>query len=129
MEPAEQAAPANQPGRPYLNFADLLRRTLGIDLFTCACGGRRSIVAFITSEEVARKALGLRPRDTSAAPRLRATGPPQLALALPWRPRGLTPTAPDALPLPARRRCSGPGHPGPAQNSRVVSPIGYRLSV
>lgn len=28
---------------PYLNFADLLRRTLGIDLFTCPCGGRRSI--------------------------------------------------------------------------------------
>lgn len=84
LEPAEQATsqqPASQPRPPYLNFADLLRRTLGIDLFTCACGGRRNVVAFITSEEVARKALGLHPRDTTT--QQRATGPPQLALALP----------------------------------------------
>jgi len=82
-KPAEQAVPATEGRPPYLNFADLLRRTLGIDLFTCRCGGRRSIVAFITSEEVARAALGLLPRDTSTAPPQRATGPPQLALALP----------------------------------------------
>lgn len=81
-ETAEQAKPAGEARPSYLNFADLLRCTLGIDLFTCACGGRRSIVAFITSEEVARKALGLRARDTSTAPRQRVTGPPQLELAL-----------------------------------------------
>ncbi|MHB8878774.1 MAG: transposase [Myxococcaceae bacterium] len=48
-KPTEQAAARQQPASearpPYLNFADLLRRTLGIDLFTCPCGGRRSIVA------------------------------------------------------------------------------------
>ena len=82
-KPAEQAEPTGEARPPYLDFADLLRRTLGIDLFACACGGRRSIVAFITSEEVARKALGLRPRDTSTPPPQRATGPPQLALSLP----------------------------------------------
>jgi hypothetical protein len=66
---------------PRLDFADLLRRTLGVDLFRCdSCGGRRSIIAFVKSEEEARKALGLIPR--AAAPRPRATSPPQLALAL-----------------------------------------------
>jgi len=77
--PAKDAAPRDARP-PRLNFADLLRRTLGVDLFSCPCGGRRVVVAFITTEEAARKALGLRPRD--AAPRHRATGPPQLALAL-----------------------------------------------
>ena len=80
VESLPQDAPPRDARPPYLNFADLLRRTLGIDLFACPCGGRRTIVAFITTEEKARHALGLRPRDPS--PRHRATGPPQLALAL-----------------------------------------------
>ena len=70
-----QAAPASEGRPPSLNFVDLLPRTLGIDLFTCTCGGRRSIVAFITSEEVARKALGLLPQNTSTAPPQPATAP------------------------------------------------------
>jgi len=96
QRPAEQPAPAAPPGtpleielearpsaprRPLLDWAGLLRRTFGFDVFDCPCGGRRRVLALITSPAVARKILGLpaasRPRPR---PRQQPTGPPQLAL-------------------------------------------------
>ena len=76
-EPTAAAEP-HRP-RPYLNWADLLRRTWGFDVFACPCGGRRRILAFITSPELARQVLGLPARNGRPQP----TGPPQLELALP----------------------------------------------
>lgn len=76
-EPTAAAEP-HRP-RPYLNWADLLRRTWGFDVFACPCGGRRRILAFITSPELSRQVLGLPARNGRPQP----TGPPQLALALP----------------------------------------------
>jgi len=71
-------APPPPPPRPTLNWADLLRRTWGFDVFACPCGGRRRIIAFISSPSVARKVLGL----PAPRPRPQPTGPPQLALPL-----------------------------------------------
>ena len=90
--PQPPAAPVITPGtpqqldcataprpRPRLDWAGLLRRTFGFDVFDCPCGGRREVLALITSPAVAREILGLptatRPRTTR-----QSTGPPQLAL-------------------------------------------------
>lgn len=77
--PATGAVPRNPPVRPRLDWAQLLRRTWGFDVFDCPCGGRRRVLALITSQDVAAKILGLpsRPR-TRPLP----TGPPQLEFAL-----------------------------------------------
>lgn len=77
---ADQATPSAPPQRPRLDWAQLLRRTYGFDVFACPCGGKRRVLAFITSPELARKILRLpsRPRQ-----RPLPTGPPQLSLALP----------------------------------------------
>ena len=48
-EPTDTVAPPRP--RPYLNWADLLRRTWGFDVFACPCGGRRRILALITSPQ------------------------------------------------------------------------------
>jgi hypothetical protein len=62
---------------PRLDWAALLRRTWGFDVFDCPCGGRRRVLAFVTSPEVANLILG----PPSPRPRLQPTGPPQLSFA------------------------------------------------
>jgi hypothetical protein len=87
--PASPATPAAQlpldlapnplpPLPPRLDWAALLRRTWGFDVFDCPCGGRRRVLAFVTSPKVARDILG----PPSPRPRLQPTGPPQLSLGL-----------------------------------------------
>ena len=89
-EPAEPATTPEQlsldgdlrvptRARPRLDWAQLLRRTWGFDVFDCPCGGRRRVLALVRSPAIARKILGLPLRD--AVPP-RSTGPPQLSLAL-----------------------------------------------
>jgi hypothetical protein len=65
------------PPPPRLDWAALLRRTWGFDVFACPCGGRRRVLAFVTSPQVASLILG----PPSPPPRLQPTGPPQLSLA------------------------------------------------
>ena len=78
--PAEQEKPKR---RPKLDWATLQARTFGEDVWKCGrCGGRRRIVAVVTShltaEEVLRN-LGLLPKRRLLPP---AHGPPQLELAM-----------------------------------------------
>ena len=67
------------PPRPRLDWAGLLRRTFEFDVFACPCGGRRRVLALITSPDVARKILGIPSRQRLWQ---KNTGPPQLSLAL-----------------------------------------------
>ena len=73
------------------------------DVFDCPCGGRRRVIAPITSPDVARKILGLPSRPP---PRPQSTGPalPRASLtaaaALPRR--NLTDSSVASLPLPPR---------------------------
>lgn len=67
------------PSPPRLDWAGLLRRVFELDVLACPCGGRRRVLAVITSPDVARKILGLPPR-TLRVPHPPSTGPPQLAL-------------------------------------------------
>ena len=80
---ALDASPATSstapPPRPRLDWAGLLRRTWGFDVFACPCGARRRVIALITSPEIARQILGL-PPHTRPSPQ--PTGPPQLSLPL-----------------------------------------------
>jgi hypothetical protein len=73
---------AATPKRPRLDWATLQQRTFGVDLWTCHCGGKRKLLAVITSrrtaEEVLRNMRLLEPRLPAPV----ARGPPQLQLAL-----------------------------------------------
>ena len=63
------------PKRPRLDWAELLRRTFALDVFTCTrCGGSRRVLAVVTSRDTARRvleALGLHAELPAA------TGPPR----------------------------------------------------
>jgi UDP-N-acetylmuramate--L-alanine ligase len=52
---------ARRPSRPRLDWAGLLRRTFLLDVLACPCGGRRRVLAVITSPDVARRMLRLAP--------------------------------------------------------------------
>ena len=43
--------PPARPPRPRIDWASLLRRTFGVDIWTCHCGGKRKVLAVITSRE------------------------------------------------------------------------------
>ena len=43
--------------RPHLDFATLLKRTFGIDIWACACGGKRRVLAVITTRRLAAQRL------------------------------------------------------------------------
>jgi hypothetical protein len=80
--PPTESTPRNSspPPPPRLDWAGLLRRTWGFDVFQCPCGARRRVIALITSPELARRILGLPPFSLPSPP---PTGPPQLSLPLP----------------------------------------------
>lgn len=71
-----------RPRFPRLDWATLQQRTFGVDVWTCRCGGRRKVLAVITSRRMAQEQLRnlglLEPRPPPPA----AQGPPQLALTL-----------------------------------------------
>ena len=71
--------------RPHLDFATLLKRTFGIDIWTCECGGKRRVLAIITTRRLAAQRLselGLEQAHPHRPPTPMAQAPPQLALAV-----------------------------------------------
>ena len=76
------AAPAAPKKRPRLDWATLQARTFGEDVWACPCGGRRKVLAVVTSrrtaEEVLQRLGMLTPRRALPP----SQGPPQLALVL-----------------------------------------------
>jgi len=74
--------PGVLPPRPKLDWSALLRRTMGVDLFQCPGGGRRTVIAVIEQPSMAKKILRHLGLLQGAVPPWKATGPPQLALAL-----------------------------------------------
>jgi hypothetical protein len=82
--PAAGADEGAMPRRPRLDWAALQRRTFGVDVWTCACGGKRSVLAVITCRRTAEEVLrnlkvAVPPLRPLAA---RSRSPPQLPLAL-----------------------------------------------
>jgi hypothetical protein len=80
--PAEERNPG-PPRPPRLDWATLQQRTYGADVWACPCGGKRKVLALVTSRRTAEEILlnmGILPRlpHTPA----KAQAPPQLALAL-----------------------------------------------
>ena len=71
--------------RPHLDFATLLKRTFGVDVWTCECGGKRRVTAIITSRRLAAERLaelGISQALPQCPPKPMAQAPPQLALAV-----------------------------------------------
>ncbi|MEW5743801.1 MAG: transposase, partial [Myxococcota bacterium] len=54
----EKDSEAKAPRRPRLDWATLQRRTFGVDVWTCRCGGKREVLALITRPSTAQKLLG-----------------------------------------------------------------------
>ena len=80
--PRPAAAP--KPKRPRLDWATLQARTFGEDVWRCPCGGRRRVLAVVsshrTAEEVLQRLGLLQPRKV--LPASRGPDPPQLSLSL-----------------------------------------------
>ena len=76
-------AATTKPRRPRMDFATLQQRTFGVDVWTCRCGGKRKVMAIVTSHRTAAQLLenlGLTPKPRSAPPR--GPSPPQLSLSI-----------------------------------------------
>jgi hypothetical protein len=80
--PRDDGGSPTPPRRPRLDWATLQRRTFGIDVWTCACGGKRQVLAVITSRRTAEQLLENLGLHLPSPPRPSAQGPPQLALAV-----------------------------------------------
>ena len=62
-----------------LDWAGLLKRTFGLDVFVCPeCGGRRRVLASLTSPAAVRGILQHLELPSTAPPLAPARGPPQL---------------------------------------------------
>lgn len=77
-EPAGRA----ERKRPRLDWATLHARTWAVDVWRCPCGGRRKVVAVVTSRRTAEVVLKNMGRFKATPPLPAACGPPQHALAL-----------------------------------------------
>ncbi|MBN1208819.1 MAG: hypothetical protein JXB05_28430, partial [Myxococcaceae bacterium] len=79
--PVPESPPPPRPKRPRIDWARLLRHTSQLDVLQCPCGGRRRVLAAVTSPAVAEKVL----RDIGRLPPHPplATGPPPPQLSLP----------------------------------------------
>jgi hypothetical protein len=63
---------------PRLDWAGLLRRTFALDVFLCTrCGGKRRVLAYLTSPSVVRAILAHLGEPTQVAPVAAAQGPPE----------------------------------------------------
>jgi len=82
--PPVTGGPAAKPKRPRLDWAALHARTWGVDVWQCPCGGKRKVMAIVTSrrtaEEILRN-LGLLPAPPPRPVAL-ANAPPQLDLPM-----------------------------------------------
>jgi hypothetical protein len=77
------AAPKRElPRRPRLDWATLLHRTWAVDIMTCRCGGRRRVLAVVTSRAACHAILTHLGLPAGPPPPPRACGPPQLPLGL-----------------------------------------------
>ena len=78
----EVAAAEAKPASKRLDWASLQARTFGEDVWRCPCGGRRKVLAVVTSHRTAEELLQrlglLTPRRVLPPSQC----PPQLALAL-----------------------------------------------
>ncbi len=82
--PRMTKAKTRKARRAHLDFATLLKRTFGIDIWTCECGGKRRVLAIITTRRLAAQRLlelGIQ-QPQSRPPKPMAQAPPQLALAV-----------------------------------------------
>ena len=82
--PVEEAAVLESPPprRPRVDWATLLRHTFGLDVLSCPCGGRRRLLAAVTSPSVAEKVLRELGRLPPPGPPPTGPPPPQLSLPL-----------------------------------------------
>lgn len=79
--PEPSAPPLKRKPRPRLNWAELLKRTFGVDLLTCElCGGRRRVLAAMTEPKEARRVLEHLRLPSVPLPLAPAQGPPQREL-------------------------------------------------
>ena len=80
--PEARAATTAKKKNPRLDWATLHARTWGVDVWQCPCGGKRKVIAIVTSrrtaEEILRN-LGLLPRSSPRSAAL-PQAPPQLEL-------------------------------------------------
>ena len=76
------ATPAKKPKRPRLDWATALQRTFGIDVWTCHCGGRRTVRAIVTDRATAEVMLRNRGLAGAPTPQPAAHSPPQLSLSM-----------------------------------------------
>jgi hypothetical protein len=68
---------ASSARTPRLDWAGLLQRTFALDVFLCTrCGGRRRVLAYLTSPPVVRAILAHVGESTQVAPVAAAQGPP-----------------------------------------------------
>jgi hypothetical protein len=66
--------------RPRIDWATLLARTWGCDVWKCPCGGQRRVVALVTNRRTAEQMLHNMAMLDVAPPLPQAPGPPQLPL-------------------------------------------------
>jgi hypothetical protein len=83
--PVTRPRPAGAPPelkvkRPRIDWATLLHRTWGCDVWRCPCGGQRRIVALVTNRRTAEQMLRNMGMLDVAPPLPQAPGPPQLPL-------------------------------------------------
>jgi hypothetical protein len=80
--PASSAPALASPKRPSLDWATMQARTFGVDVWACPCGGRRKVLAVVTSHRTAEDVLQRLGLLTSRRALPTSQGPPQLALSL-----------------------------------------------
>ena len=78
----EQRAQPRRGKRPRVDWASLQRHTFGCDVWQCPCGGRRRVVAVVTSPRVAEEVLRNMGLWQPRPPWPEAQGPPQRELVL-----------------------------------------------
>ena len=71
--------------RPTLDWAALHAKTWGVDVWTCRCGGKRKVMAVVTSRRTAEELLGnlgLMPPPFAPLPLAQAPPQPQLQMLM-----------------------------------------------
>ena len=80
--PGPGATPAKKPKRPRLDWATALQRTFGIDVWTCHCGGRRTVRAIVTHRATAEAMLRSMGLAGAPTPQPASHSLPQLSLSM-----------------------------------------------
>jgi hypothetical protein len=76
------ATPGAKPKRARLDWATALQRTFGIDVWTCQCGGRRTVRAIVTNRATAEAMLRSMGLAGAPTPQPACQSPPQLSLSM-----------------------------------------------